>query len=135
MTKIRSKQKILVFTCNWHAYSSLETAGINRLAYSTSIIPIRISCLGRITPGIILKAFEGGASGVCLVGCPEEECRYQNGNKKAREVFIETRNILKLLGYNEKLLQYQLIMAGDGEGFVKNLDLLVKTIKENQVTL
>lgn len=134
MNKVTAKEKIILFTCNWHAFSSLEAAGKNKLVYTPALIPIRISCLGRITSGIILKAFEGGAAGVCLVGCPEGECRYQNGNQEAQEVFEESRNLLRLLGYNENLLQYHLITAGDGESFQKNVDQLVKIIQDNRKT-
>ena len=132
MNKTIAKEKIILFTCNWHAFSSLESAGKKNLVYSSALVPIRISCLGRITPGIILKAFEGGAAGVCLVGCPEGECRYQNGNREAHEVFEESRNLLRLLGYNENLLQYHLNSAGDGESFQVNIDNLVKNIQENR---
>jgi len=132
MNKTTAKEKIILFTCNWHAFSSLEAAGIKNLVYSPALVPIRISCLGRITPGIILKAFEGGAAGVCLVGCPEGECHYQNGNREAHEVFEESRNLLRLLGYNENLLQYHLNSAGDGESFQVNIDNLVKNIQENR---
>ena len=126
------KQKVIVFTCNWQAYSSLEAAGIEGLGYSASVIPIRLSCLGRLSPGIILKAFEGGAAGVCLVGCAEGECRYQNGNIEAREVFKEARNLLKLLGTNENLLQYHLINAGNGSDYVNIMDSLMKTIEKDR---
>lgn len=135
MNKVAAKLKIILFTCNWHAFSSLEAAGKNNLVYSPALVPIRISCLGRIAPGIILKAFEGGAAGVCLIGCPEGDCRYQNGNQEAREVFEESRSLLRLLGYDENLLQYHLISAGDGEGFQKNMDQLVKIIQDSRKTL
>ena len=134
MNKVAAKQKIILFTCNWHAFSSLEAAGKNNLVYSPALVPIRISCLGRITSGIILKAFEGGAAGVCLIGCPEGECCYQNGNQEAREVFEESRTLLRLLGYNENLLQYHLVSAGDGESFQENIDQLVKNIQDNRKT-
>jgi len=134
MTKTGTKEKIILFTCNWHAFSSLEAVGKSDLVYSPALMPIRISCLGRITPGIILKAFEGGAAGVCLLGCPEGECRYHNGNLEAREVFKESRKLLRLLGYNENLLQYHLISAEDGGSFLKNMDLLVKEIQEDRKT-
>lgn len=131
MNKVAKKEKIILFTCNWHAFSSLEAAGINNLSFSPALIPVRLSCLGRITPGIILKAFEGGAAGVCLVGCPEGECRYQNGNQEARRVYQESRDLLRLLGYNENLLQYHLVNAGDGKSFQKYVKQLVAVIQEN----
>ena len=131
MKKVAQKEKIILFTCNWHAFSSLEAIGINNLTYSPALIPIRLSCLGRITPGIILKAFEGGAAGVCLVGCPEGECRYQNGNQEAREVYEESRDLLRIVGYNENLLQYYLVNAGDGMSLQNNIEQLVTDIHEN----
>jgi len=134
MNKTAAKEKIILFTCNWHAFSSLEAAGKSNLVYSPALVPIRISCLGRITPGIILKAFEGGAAGVCLVGCPEGECRYQNGNLEARAVFEESRELLNLLGYNKNLLQYHLISAEDGDSFQNYIDLLVKNIQDDRKT-
>jgi F420-non-reducing hydrogenase iron-sulfur subunit len=123
-TKNKDK-KVILFSCNWHAYSSLESAGINRLTYPATVYPIRLACLGRITSGIILKAFEKGADGVYLIGCPEGECQHKSGDQAARQVFQETRALLKLLGYAEDQLQYSRLEAGDGGSFVKGLGLLL----------
>jgi F420-non-reducing hydrogenase iron-sulfur subunit len=122
------KQKVILFTCNWQAFSSLDAAGRQGLSHSTAVIPIRLSCLGRISPGIILKAYEKGAAGVCLLGCPEGQCRYQSGNRQAREVFQETRELLKLLGLNEETLQYQLIPGEDGQRYLEILEHMLEII-------
>ncbi len=125
MSKKKPEKKIIVFSCNWNGYSSLEDAGTKRLSYSTAVYPIRLACLGRITPGIILKAFENGADGVYLVGCSEGECQHNSGNQAARSVYQETSAILKLLGYRENQLQFSLLKANDGESFVSDLDLIM----------
>ncbi len=125
MSKKKTEKKIIVFSCNWNAYSSLESAGIKRLSYSAAVYPIRLACLGRITPGIILKTFENGADGVYLVGCSEGECQHNSGNQAARGVYQETRAILKLLGYSENQLQFSLLNANDGESFVNDLELII----------
>ena len=130
MSKNGKSRKIVLFTCDWHAYSSLEAAGINGEKLSPNVIPIRISCLGRITPGLILKAFEGGAGGVCLAGCPEGSCRYQDGNLEAKQVVEESKALLKLLGYDEDLLIFSLLPAGDGAGFAEVLADFAQTIEE-----
>jgi coenzyme F420-reducing hydrogenase delta subunit len=134
MKNTAAKEKIILFTCNWHAFSSLEAAGKENLGYSPALIPIRISCLGRITPGIILKAFEGGAAGVCLVGCPEGDCRYQNGNREAFGIYQESKKLLGLLGFNIDLLQFHQNEAGDGESFQKQIEQLLKYIQEDRKT-
>ncbi len=131
MSKNGKAEKIIVFTCNWHAYSSLEAAGVSGHGY-TNLIPIRISCLGRITPGLILKAFEGGAGGVCLAGCPEGTCRYQNGNLEAQKVFQESKELIRLLGFDANQLIYTLLPAGDGVAFINQLEELVKIVERRR---
>lgn len=125
MSKKKPEKKVIVFSCNWNGYSSLEDAGTKRLSHSAAVYPIRLACLGRITPGIILKAFENGADGVYLVGCSEGECQHNSGNQAARSVYQETSAILKLLGYRENQLQFSLLRATDGESFVSDLDLIM----------
>ena len=118
MSKVKTSQKVVLFTCNWHAYSSLEAAGKEKQSSSAPVASIQLSCLGRISPGIILKAFEEGAAGVLLLGCPEGQCHYETGNLEALKVIEETRSVLKLLGYDPNRLDYQLLPAENGEGYL-----------------
>lgn len=121
MSAREKDRKIIVFSCSWHAYSSLESAGIKRLAYPATVYPIRLACLGRITPGMILTAFEKGAEGVFLIGCPEGECQHNSGDQAAERAFQEAGALLRLLGYAENQLQYSRLRAGEGERFVAGL--------------
>lgn len=129
MSKPKTRQKVILFTCNWHAYSSLEAVGRAGLSYSTAVVPIRLSCLGSISPGMIMKAFEGGAAGVLLLGCPEGQCRYETGNLEAQQVVEETRQLLSLLGYQQDRLDYQLLPAESGE---KCLEILHGFLERSQ---
>ena len=110
--------KIIVYTCNWDAYSGLEKAGFEHLAYPASVYPLRVSCLGRLHPGLVLKAFELGADGVLLLGCPPDDCHYEFGHKRAQELFAETAALAHLLGIAPERLQLDWVEAGDGQGFV-----------------
>lgn len=110
--------KVIVFTCNWNAYSGLESAGVERLSYSPAVHPLKVMCLGQISPGIILKAFEKGADGVLLLGCPAGECHFEFGNRRAEEIFDEAKGLVELLGYGEEQLKLDWIMAGDANTFV-----------------
>ena len=112
---------IVVFTCNWSAHNALETAGCKRLAYPANVRPIRVMCLGRLHPGLILKAFELGADGVLLLGCPPGECHYQFGNHRAEELFQETKAIAHLLGIGDERLKLDWVGAGEGEVFVQKV--------------
>jgi NADPH-dependent glutamate synthase beta subunit-like oxidoreductase/coenzyme F420-reducing hydrogenase delta subunit len=115
---VPKKNTVVVFTCNWSAYSGLETAGLRHLSYSPSLHPIKVMCLGRLSPGIILKAFERGAAGVLMLGCPPGECHYESGNCHADMLFTVTGNLMRLLGYTNKHLKMDSVAAGDGEDWV-----------------
>ncbi len=112
---------IIVFTCNWDAYSGLETAGAKRHSYQPEIIPIKLMCLGRISTGIILKVFERGADGVFLIGCPKDECKYYFGNKHAKTIVAEAQELLTLLGYSSGRLKMDSIAAGEGDKFTEKV--------------
>jgi len=114
--------KVVIFTCNWNAYSGLEAAGKDHRYYSAAIRPIRVTCLGRLHPGLILKAFERGADGVMLLGCSPDDCHYDFGNRGAEAVFSLSKDLLGLLGFQEKQLQLNYIAAGDGNAFVDKIE-------------
>jgi coenzyme F420-reducing hydrogenase delta subunit len=127
--------KIIVFTCNWNGYSGLEAAGTQRMEYSSAVYPIRISCLGRLTSGIILRAFEKGASGVILMGCLDGECHYHTGTRQVKDVFQEARKLIRLLGYEDQQLQLVLLPVGDGTAFIKEIHRSVDEIQGLQSDL
>jgi coenzyme F420-reducing hydrogenase delta subunit len=77
---------------------------------------------------MIIKAFQDGAVGVCLLGCPEEQCRYQTGNQLAERVYQETKQLLNLLGYSKDQLQYHRIPAAEGERFNEILGKMLRDI-------
>ena len=109
--------KIVVLTCNWNAYSALETAGAERREVSPAVHSLKVMCLGQISPGTVLKAFEKGADGVLLLGCPPAECRFEFGNRRAEELFAEAKRLAGLLGYGEHQLRLDWVGAGQGEAF------------------
>ena len=124
--------KAVVITCNWNAYSGLESAGANKLPYSPILHPIKVNCLGEISVGIILKAFEKGADGVLLLGCPPNDCRYNFGNHRAEEVFSTAKKLIKLLGYQDEQLILDWVNAGEGEGFVEKAQQFVEGLDKDQ---
>lgn len=124
---------IVVFTCNWSAYSGLETAGLEHRCYSASVYPIKVMCLGRLGPGLILKAFEKGASGVLMLGCPQGECRYEFGGRSAEESFAVAGELMRKLGYQPKRLRMDRLAAGEGKTLTEMIRKFLADLKEDQV--
>ena len=130
--RIDPKQIVLVFTCNWNPYSGMETAGFNRLSYSARVYPMRVMCLGRLRPGIILKAFERGAHGVLLLGCPQDECHYEFGGRLAEETFAIARDLVRTMGYPDQRLRIDRVAAGDGKAWVDKIQNFLAELNGNQ---
>ena len=126
--------KVAVFTCNWDAYSGLEAAGIGHEAYPASVFPIRVECLGRLHPGIILKAFEKGAAGVLMLGCPPDACNFDFGFSKAEDVYTQSKDFLQILGFHDSQLKLDHVAAGEGKTFSEKVIEFIKGIHGSQIT-
>ena len=120
--------RIVGFVCNWSAYSSVEMAGVNREEYPPNIRLVRLMCLGRLHLGLVLKAFELGADGVMLLGCPPDDCHYESGIASAKEVFTQARKMLNLLGVDQKRLALVEVPLGRGDILARQVSTFVKRI-------
>jgi F420-non-reducing hydrogenase iron-sulfur subunit len=70
---------------------------------------IAVPCAGRLQPEHVLRAFELGASVVCLVACVEDTCEYLEGSKRCARRAEYLRSILKDIGLGaERLLLFEL---------------------------
>jgi NADPH-dependent glutamate synthase beta subunit-like oxidoreductase/coenzyme F420-reducing hydrogenase delta subunit/NAD-dependent dihydropyrimidine dehydrogenase PreA subunit len=130
--RVDQKQIVPVFTCNWNPYSGMETAVIEQLSYSAKVYPIRVMCLGRVRPGIILKAFERGAHGVLLLGCPEDECHYEFGGRRSQEAFAVARDLVRTMGYPDQRLKMDRVAAGDGKAWVNKVQAFIAGLNGKQ---
>ena len=90
--------KIILYLCNWAPHTAYQTLQDNGYQIPPEIKMVRISCTGRITKALLLKAFEMGADGVALVGCSPGACRYGTGTVNAMNNTGDTQNILELMG-------------------------------------
>ena len=59
---------IVALVCNWCSYAGADMAGTTRLQYPANVRMVRFPCTGRMSPLMILKAFELGADGVLVSG-------------------------------------------------------------------
>lgn len=126
-----TEPKIIVYTCNWDAYSGLESAGLQGLSYPAQVYPVRVMCLGRLHPGLVLRAFELGADGVLMVGCPPGECHYGSGHTHAAEMIDQVHSLASLLGIDRTRIRLASVAAGDGTDFVSQVRDLVALLMED----
>jgi len=75
---------------------------------------VPIKCSGKIDTIHILEAFRQGADGVLVLGCPEGDCHYQDGNFEARKRVYLLQRILEAYGIEKERLKIQLSVDPEG---------------------
>jgi len=87
--------RILLFTCSGGVSLLSKMADIG-LSYPANLMVIEVPCIGMVTPFIVLRAFDLGAAGLCLVSC-QGRCQYgYNLNLLLEKVRI-TSKLLEIL--------------------------------------
>ncbi len=71
--------QIYLFCC----LSNFDPAELREMSGEFKTIPL--PCSGKADILYLTKAFETGADGVAVLMCPEGECRYLEGNLRARK--------------------------------------------------
>ena len=75
---------------------------------------IPVTCSGKIAASHILESFRKGADGVIILGCPEGNCHYQNGNYQARKRTLLLQKLLEQFGIEPSRLQMKLSLDPEG---------------------
>jgi len=111
------KPNIIFYCCEWNPYIGADNAGAQEIQYPANIKIIPVNCSGRITPKLILNAFEFGADAVLIGACGKGECHYISGNKTCEAVVNETFELLKITGIDTDRLGFELFSDMSGEYF------------------
>ncbi|MBU0690282.1 hydrogenase iron-sulfur subunit [bacterium] len=125
---LKTEPKIVVFACNWCSYAGADTAGVNRVQYSSRVRVIRTMCSGRIHPAFVLRAFARGADAVLITGCHLGDCHYISGNERAIENFDIIKQLTALLGIEEERIGLEWISAAEGPRFGQVMDEFVARV-------
>jgi coenzyme F420-reducing hydrogenase delta subunit/NAD-dependent dihydropyrimidine dehydrogenase PreA subunit len=109
--------KIIAFLCTWCSYTGADTAGIARMKSPANIRAIRVPCSGRVSPELVLRAFDQGADGVLVLGCHIGECHYGTGNHRAAKRLPILHALLTFAGLEPERLRLDWVSASEGERF------------------
>lgn len=91
--------KIDVFCCTT-SYDQGQLLRNSRPPGSTMNV-ICLPCSGKLDILYLVKAFETGADGVAVMMCQEGECRYLEGNLRAKKRAAAVEELLKETGLGE----------------------------------
>ncbi len=108
----------VVFACENSALLAADRAGLARMSYSPDVAIVPVPCAGRIDPIHVLRALQGGAEKVLILGCHDEACKYLHGITRARARIERLRSQLVQLGLDPDCVQIGSLMAADAGRFV-----------------
>jgi len=97
MTEMQ-KRCLALFYCQQVPGSSEQERLVIEKEYGKNIRLFPIPCSGRLEPIHLLKALEEFADMAYVITCPEGECRYFEGNRRAKKRVERTRAIITDIG-------------------------------------
>jgi coenzyme F420-reducing hydrogenase delta subunit/formate hydrogenlyase subunit 6/NADH:ubiquinone oxidoreductase subunit I len=120
--------KAVIFACNWSLFPGLQLSESPTLLKTPYSIIVSM-CSGRVSPELILNAFEEGAWGVMVAGCPPEECDH-DGNYKTRRRLVLLKNVLKELNIEPERINLEWFSTGESGKLSKSIDDYIKKLEK-----
>jgi len=121
--------QIIAFCCHNAAYSAQNLTNRQRLKYPENVKVVETPCSGKTDVIYFLKAFESGADGVYAVGCPEGECRFLEGNFRAKKRVEYTQQLLNEIGIEKDRIQMYNISPLTQEKFLEVANEMIEKIR------
>ncbi len=100
-----------------------------RLQYPSTIRIVRVPCTGKVDLIHLLRSFEKGADGVYVVGCMEGDCRFKQGNIRAKKRVMQAKEILNQVGVGGDRVEMFNLSSGEGPKFAQIAEEMTQRIK------
>lgn len=130
--------EITAFTCIYCGAMAGDTAGAERITYPANVKIIRLPCTGKVDIEYILKAFEQGADGVYVIGCPINNCHHEWGNVRATKRVEYVKKLLDDIGLGRERLSIYYVSGGQGQAFAnaaREMTALIRRIGPSPVKI
>jgi len=121
--------KIIAFLCTWCSYTGADLAGTARYKSPHNLRAIRVPCSGRVSPELIMRAFDQGADGVIVLGCHIGECHYDSGNHRTAKRMPILEKLMEFAGLESQRLKLDWVSASEGERFSRIVNEFVEAVR------
>jgi heterodisulfide reductase subunit A2 len=130
----REEPVIVAFACEGAAGYAAEIAGQLGMKLPESMRFLKVPCSGRLDALHLMKAFNLGADGVAVFACPEDQCHYIDGSKKAEERVKYLKKSLDVLGIGGDRLTIHNVNSCEPDLLVKYATDFAKEIVQKSAT-
>ena len=124
--KGKGEKRIIMFADDMCTYTLADGVGTAKLRYDSSTYIIRVPSSSRVTPNMMIKAFEMGADGIFLGECEEAVSPYPQTLKVIEENVRKAREMLANAGIEEDRIQYSPFVTVMFKKFVNLANKMVK---------
>jgi coenzyme F420-reducing hydrogenase delta subunit/NAD-dependent dihydropyrimidine dehydrogenase PreA subunit len=122
------EKKLIIFACNWSIFPGMQLSETSTLIKTDYGIIVSM-CSGRIAPELILNAFDEGAWGIMIAGCPPEECDH-NGNYKTRRRLILLKHFLKAINIDPNRIKLEWFSTGESDKLLYSINNFLKDLEK-----
>ena len=120
-----SEPLIINFYCSYNLDLTLSNEELPK-----NIRQVNLLSLGKLSPGLILDAFEKGADGVLITSC-DDSCHFGDSCNTWAEQRAETAmDFLASIGIEKERIKYHMLPDQDGDSFLKTANQLIEEIKK-----
>ena len=83
---------------------------------------IPVTCSSKVDTTYILKAFQKGADGVLVLGCPECRCHFEDGNLRTEKKIYLLQRVLEAYGIEKDRIKIISASNPDGNRIAQLID-------------
>lgn len=122
--------EITAFYCIYCGYMAADTAGAYGVQYPSNVKFVRMPCTGKTDIRYVLEAFEQGADGVYIVGCPIGNCHHVRGNERGLARIKRAKEILESIGLEGERLNMFFMSGSQGHAFAISAHTMTERIRK-----
>jgi F420-non-reducing hydrogenase iron-sulfur subunit len=129
MAKKKNDKKIVAFCCENSALKAAEA--LSDPGALDDVELVRLPCSGKAETGLLLACLERGHPGVLVLGCPQDNCKFLVGSRRAGKRVQATRKILKEAGLAEERVRMEYVSSVDAHRLAR----IVREMRERLAAL
>lgn len=122
--------EITAFYCIYCGYMAADTAGALQVQYPANVKFVRLPCTGKTDIRYLLEAFEQGADGVYVVGCPIGNCHHVRGNERGQARLQRAKKILNEIGLGSERLDMFFMSGSQAQAYANAARTMTERIRK-----
>jgi heterodisulfide reductase subunit A len=121
-------KNVIAFLCDECAYGTADQAGFMGLQYDPSVYIVRVPCISRVDPQLILSTLQEGADGVLVIGCLKERCHFLKGSEVGDLRVNLLQILLSQMGISEKRVKMYFVDCAEVNVFTRAVEEMTQTL-------